>query len=107
VLEECSYIVLALDHADHALRLGQDHTKPIHLLVIDVVMPGLGGRELARQLGLLRPEMRVLYISGYTGDALAHHGVLDPGVVLLEKPFTLDALIKAVRAVLDSSPTSQ
>ncbi|MEK7715502.1 MAG: response regulator, partial [candidate division NC10 bacterium] len=71
------------------------------LLLTDVVMPGMSGRELALQLATLRPDTKVVYMSGYTDDALGHHGVLEPGVVLLEKPFTPDALLAAASSALD------
>ena len=84
-----------------AIRICEQHLGPIHLLVSDVVMPQIGGRQLAEQLIALRPEMRVLFMSGYTDDAVIRHGVLQAEVQFLQKPFTVDALTRKVRAVLD------
>jgi len=72
--------------------------------VTDVVMPGLSGKALAEQLAQTHPDLRILFMSGYTDNAIAHHGVLDPGVSLLQKPFRPIDLARKVRAVLDASP---
>ena len=103
VLEKLGYTVLEAENAAHALALAGAYAGPIELLVSDVVMPGGSGRELARQLARSRPDTRVLYISGYTDDAIVHHGMLEPGLAFLQKPFTPDALARKVRDVLDPS----
>ncbi|HYT03775.1 MAG TPA: response regulator [Gemmatimonadales bacterium] len=101
VLERQGYTVLEAPNGEAALRLGAKHRGPIHLLLTDVVMPELSGRQLAEQLAALRPAMRVLYTSGYTDDAVFRHGVLEAGIAYLQKPFTPDALARKVREVLD------
>ena len=83
--------------------LAAKHHGPIHLLLTDVVMPGVSGRQLADQLVRLRPGIKVLYASGYTDDAIIHHGILEPGIAYLQKPFTRDALARTVREVLDGA----
>jgi YesN/AraC family two-component response regulator len=76
----------------------------IHLMITDVVMPGLSGKQLAAQLAETRPELKVLYISGYTSNVIAHRGILDADVQFLSKPFTREQLAGKVREILDSGP---
>ncbi len=101
ILEMNGYRVLEAAQGTEALRICRESQDPVHLLLTDVVMPGMSGRDLAREVERLRPETRVVYMSGYTDDALGKHGVLEPGVILLEKPFTPDTLLTAVRSALD------
>jgi len=96
------YIVLDAANADAAMVCARDHHGPIDLLVTDVVMPGGSGRDLARRLAESRPETKVLYVSGYTDDAIVLHGMLEAGLEYLQKPFTPDVLGKKVRQVLDA-----
>ncbi len=100
VLMAQGYQVLTARDGAEALQVAQDHQGPIHLLLTDVVMPRLGGRELANRLRPGRPEMQVLFTSGYTDDTILHHGALDKGVHFLSKPFDLEALIGKVHEVL-------
>jgi PAS domain S-box-containing protein len=104
MLEERGYTVRATTNGEEALALAEAHEEAIHLLLTDVVMPRLGGWDLAERVRALRPEVRVLFMSGYTDGALSQHGVLEPGVRLLQKPFRTDQLAWAVRAALDSVP---
>jgi len=103
LLELAGYRVLEARHPDEALLVADHETGTIHLLVTDVVLPQISGRELADRLTTRRPGLRVLYMSGYTDDAIVHHGVLDPGVALIQKPFSPDALARRVREVLDAT----
>jgi PAS domain S-box-containing protein len=102
VLEKLGYTVVSAANAEAAVALADRHVGPIHLLIADVVMPGASGRELARRLAQTRPDTRVLYISGYTDDAIVHHGMLEPGLAFLQKPFTPSALARKVREVLEA-----
>jgi CheY-like chemotaxis protein len=102
VLEASGYKLLVAGDGEEALRTAREHDGPIHLIVTDVVMPRMGGVTLARRLAPLRPETRVLYVSGYTDDSLAHRGVISPDVAFLEKPFTPDSLLQKVREALDA-----
>ncbi len=104
VLLRCGYTVLAAADCSEALRLARDHAGPIHLLVTDVVMPGGSGSTLAEQLMPLRREMQVLYVSGYTDDAVVHHGVMCERSNFLQKPFLPLVLARKIRDVLSNAP---
>jgi len=103
ILRESGYRVLEAKHGHEALMLGKEHEGVIHLMLTDVVMPQMSGRVLAEQLAILRRDMKVLYMSGYTDDAIVHHGVLDEGTAFIGKPFSPSDLVLKVRAVLGSS----
>ena len=102
VLQANGYTVLAARDGREALAIAERHQGRIHLLMTDVVMPGMGGQELAERLRSVRPSMRVLYMSGYTDNAIVHHGMLEPGTVFLQKPFLPKALARKVRLALDA-----
>jgi PAS domain S-box-containing protein len=102
ILKGQGYTVIEASDGEEAIKAAQKNSgKEIHLLLTDVIMPGMSGRELAVTLGLQHPNLKVLYMSGYTDDAIVHHGVLEEGVNYIQKPFTLDALARKVREVLD------
>jgi CheY-like chemotaxis protein len=100
-LRQHGYQVIHAGDGDQALSVVKLHSGPIHLLLTDVVMPGLNGRELSVRLRELCPDLKVLFISGYTADVIAQRGVLDPGVAFLHKPFSQEELAQKVREVLD------
>lgn len=102
LLEQNGYHVLAAENGAEALQIAEQKAKHIHLLLTDVIMPGMTGRALADRLVAQQAGLRVLYMSGYTDSAIADQGVLEPGTYLLHKPFTEEALIQKVREVLDA-----
>jgi DNA-binding response OmpR family regulator len=106
VLSHCGYKVLVAGSPEEGLAISKANHEEIRLLVTDVVMPRMNGRQLAERLLPLCPNLRVLYISGYTNNAIVHYGVLDSGLWFLPKPFTLSALVAKVREVLDATTTS-
>jgi len=101
-LENQGYNVIDAPDGATAIQISQAHKGPIHLLLTDVIMPGMNGRELANKVSPTRPDMRVLYMSGYTENHIGHNGTLDEGITLLQKPFTLPALKAKVREMLDT-----
>ena len=101
ILTNCGYKVLEAENGNEAIRIARDFQGPIHLLLTDVIMPGMGGEQLAAQLSQFLPEMKVLYMSGYPNDGIVRSGILASGVALLEKPFTREILARNVRQVLD------
>jgi PAS domain S-box-containing protein len=102
ILEQSGYKVLAASRGPEAIQMCRQRAEPIHLLLTDVVMPETSGKEVADRMTELLPGLRVLYMSGYTDEAIVHHGVLDSNVEFIQKPFTPAALVRKVREVLDS-----
>jgi len=101
ILKRQGYHVFAFANGIEAVQSIRQMSEPLHLLMTDVVMPGMNGKELAQTVQALRPEIKVLYASGYTENAIAHHGVLDEGIEFIGKPYAPQALAVKVRAVLD------
>jgi CheY-like chemotaxis protein len=99
------YKVIEAQNGEAGLKVSEEHAGTIHVLITDVVMPGMGGRELAQRVSAARPHIKVLFLSGYTEDAIIHEGVLEPGTAFLQKPFTLQMLSRKVREVLHGEPT--
>ena len=107
LLEQNGYRVLAAEGGVEALKIAEKEQERIHLLLTDVIMPGMNGRALAERLAPLHKGLRVLYMSGYTHTAIAEHGVLESGTYLLQKPFTEEALLQKVREVLCADAPGQ
>jgi two-component system cell cycle sensor histidine kinase/response regulator CckA len=103
ILKLYGYNVLEAQDGEDALKVSEAHKDSIHLMLTDVVMPGMNGRELAERITLLYPKTKVLFMSGYTDDAISHLGVLEPGMEFIEKPFSPESLALKVRKVLDAS----
>ena len=101
VLENCGFTVLEARDGVEALRVAGQHHGRIDLLVTDVVMPRMGGRKVAEHLVTVHPDVKVLYVSGYTDDTVVRHGILEGQVAFLQKPFSPASLVLTVRKVLD------
>jgi PAS domain S-box-containing protein len=101
ILKKQGYNVLEASQGLDAFLICEEHEKPMHLLLTDVVMPKMNGRELADRIVSIHPEIKVLYMSGYTDNTIAHHGILEKGTNFMQKPFTVDGLARKVREVLD------
>ncbi|MEZ4265755.1 MAG: response regulator [Myxococcota bacterium] len=102
ILERAGFEVVEAREGDEALARFVEHGRAVRLLVTDVVMPGMSGAALARRMAADSPELRVLYLSGYPGDVLGHHGLKDRDRGFLAKPFTSEQLVDAVRGVLSA-----
>jgi signal transduction histidine kinase/ActR/RegA family two-component response regulator len=100
ILRENGYEVLAASNGEEAIQICNEHRGDIDLMLTDVVMPAMNGKRLSEIVGPIQKNMRVVYMSGYTDDAIVHHGVLDPGTNFIEKPFTAEILVSTIREVL-------
>jgi CheY-like chemotaxis protein len=101
-LRRHGYTVIEAASGADALGVAREHPGPIQLVLTDVVMPGMSGRQMAAEISVQRPGIRVLYTSGYTDEVIVHHGVLEPGLAFVQKPYTTDGLLQKVREVLDA-----
>jgi two-component system cell cycle sensor histidine kinase/response regulator CckA len=107
ILERLGYRVLAACGPAEALQLAKQHTQEIHVLMTDVIMPGMNGRELSERLLITHPNLKILFSSGYTANVIAHHGVLDKGVHFIQKPFSLNEVATKVREALSDPPADK
>ena len=101
VLEHFGYKVLAANTPGQALALAERYEGPIHLLITDVVMPEMNGKEFMERIAKVRPHIKVLFMSGYTGNVIAHQGILEDNVHFLQKPFSVNCLAGKAREMLD------
>jgi CheY-like chemotaxis protein len=101
ILETTGYTVLPAADGPSALELLQRHKAPVDLLLTDLVMPGMSGREVAQVVTQMHPATHVVYMSGYTGSVIDHHGIVEEGVTFVQKPFSADELSRALRSLLD------
>jgi two-component system, cell cycle sensor histidine kinase and response regulator CckA len=102
LLEESGYLVLSANGGEEAISFATKHKEQIDLLITDVVMPNISGKEVAEQLKKIHPETKVLFMSGYTDEAIVHHGIVDSNIAFIQKPFSEQALAHKIREVLDS-----
>jgi CheY-like chemotaxis protein len=103
ILQSCGYAVLEARDGAEAVRVAGQHQGHIDLLITDVVMPRMGGREVAERLAAIHPAVKVMFLSGYTDDAVVRHGILEAQVAFLQKPFSTATLAAKVREVLDNA----
>jgi len=103
MLEQLGYVVMIASTPGEALCIARDHAAEIQMLITDVVMPEMNGRDLANLIGDIKPGLKCLFISGYTANVIAHHGILDPGIHFIQKPFSMEHLAAKVREVLDDA----
>ena len=103
ILGNQGYTILEAIDGEEALLIWEEHKKPVHLILTDIVMPNMSGPQLIERLKQIRNDFKVLYMTGYTDEVIVHHGILDKGVNLINKPFTIEKLARKVREVLDKN----
>jgi two-component system, cell cycle sensor histidine kinase and response regulator CckA len=103
ILRDHGYKVMEASNGTEALRLYQEHSEIIDMVLTDVVMPQMGGKELVEKISAIRPDIKALYVSGYANSAILRHGVLDTGIPLLQKPFSVNMLLRKIRELLDEA----
>ena len=101
LLTQKGYTVLKAENGTDALKRLASHNGPVHLLLTDMIMPGMNGQELFGKAAQIRPGLKVLYLSGYSDDLIAHHGILDASTAFIQKPFTVHTLAAKVRAAIE------
>ncbi|MFW5958330.1 MAG: response regulator, partial [Desulfosalsimonas sp.] len=101
VLKQHGYNVIESEDVYNAIELSKNYEASIHLMIVDVIMPGMKGPEVYRTVAAHHPGIKVLYMSGYTDNVIAHHGILEDGVQFIQKPFSVKALAAKIREVLD------
>ncbi len=106
-LERHEFKVLVAGDGPEALKLSQEYPGTIHLLLTDVLMPGMNGGTLAARMTVTRPDMKVLYMSAFTPSMGVHHSVLDPGTAFLPKPFAPEVMLSTIRTILDAPRSSE
>ncbi len=106
-LKTFGFTVLVAEGGPEALKLSQEYPETIHLLLTDVLMPRMNGGTLAARMTSARPDIKVLYMSGFTPNMAVHHSVLDPGTAFLPKPFTPEILLRTIRVILDAPRSSE
>ena len=101
ILRRQGYTILTAKNGIETLKLLREYLHPVHLLLTDVVMPEMNGKELYSQAINIKPTLKVVYMSGYTDNIIVHHGVLEKGVSFIQKPFSVDSLLRKVKEILD------
>ena len=101
ILKDLGYLVIHAGDSEEAMKISKKFNNKIHLLLTDLILPGLNGRELSEQLAKKRKDMKVLFISGYSDDVIAKHGMIDEGLSFMQKPFTASSLGMKIREVLE------
>ena len=100
ILQKHGYTVLEAEDVYNAVELSKNYTAPIHLMLVDVIMPDMKGPEVFAKVAAFHPEIKVIYMSGYTDNVIAHHGILEKGIQFIQKPFTVQDLTSKIREII-------